>query len=67
MLALPTFLGWPSIVLAFNKMPVASCSKKEPRPLVVQLRDTQSRKKIGIVGMYLPAMQIFLCLLRLAA
>ena len=32
MLALPTFLGRPSIVLAFNKMPVASCSKKEPRP-----------------------------------
>ena len=32
MLALPTFLGRPSIVLAFNKMPVASCSKKEPCP-----------------------------------
>ena len=35
--------------------------------LVVQLRDTQSRKNIGIVGMYLPAMPIFLYLLRLAA
>lgn len=39
---------------------------KEALHSVVQLRDTQSRKNIGIVGMYLPAMPIFLCLLRLA-
>ena len=41
--------------------------KKAILLLVVQLRDTQSRKNIGIVGMYLPAMPIFLYLLRLAA
>ena len=41
------------------------CKKDLPH-LVVQLRDTQSRKNIGIVGMYLPAMPIFLYLLRLA-
>ena len=42
-------------------------AKRRTLHLVVQLRDTQSRKNIGIVGMYLPAMPIFLYLLRLAA
>lgn len=41
-------------------------AKRRTLHLVVQLRDTQSRKNIGIVGMYLPAMPIFLYLLRLA-
>ena len=45
----------------------SAISGKGPPHLVVQLRDTQSRKNIGIVGMYLPAMPIFLYLLRLAA
>lgn len=46
--------------------PEAFRQAKRPPHLVVQLRDTQSRKNIGIVGMYLPAMPIFLYLLRLA-
>ena len=69
------FSGEPSVRVGRKKGPAESYTleisrkgiRKDPRHLVVQLRDTQSRKNIGIVGMYLPAMPIFLCLLRLAA
>lgn len=63
--------AWQFQTAAHGQMALRSGSdehiKKEHRRLVVQLRDTQSRKNIGIVGMYLPAMPIFLYLLRLAA